>query len=525
MRGPTLPENSSSARDTPAAAVPAAASADGAAAVTEFGYEQELERSTGRFASFAVAFAFVSIATGIFTTYGTVLNSSGPAGIWTWPIVVVGQLMVALIFGSLAARIPVTGYSYQWVSRLANPVLGWIMGWTSFAFLAVVVVAVDYTIASTVLPVLLDYEGTPANAWVITAVVLVAQALLVGLSTTWTERVNNFAVSVELLGMVALVVLLLIVGAVARQYDVGNLFSTGGVPGEGYFSVGTLTEVGPWMIGTLLGAFTIVGFESAANLAEETKDPARVVPRAMAQAVIASGVLGFLFLIAVTLLADDPVALAESSTPVADVISRVLGPYVGAALLVVVVVSIFACGLVILLTGVRLVWAMSRDERFPGHRVWRTISPRRRTPLAATAGVLVVAQLILAVFALRTDALFGLFSAATLLPALIYAATVVLYIAKRRTLPPSRGFTLGRWETPVVVVAVLWLVFELSLFRDSSFAPSWLYVLVMLAIGAVYLVTLLVRRGGPAGLEMPHMRSIDAELDADAPDTRGSGRR
>ena len=46
---------------------------------------------------------------------------SGPVGIWTWPIVVVGQLAVALVYGSLAARIPVTGYSYQWMSRTGQP--------------------------------------------------------------------------------------------------------------------------------------------------------------------------------------------------------------------------------------------------------------------------------------------------------------------------------------------------------------------------------------------------------------------
>ena len=52
-----------------------------AAELAQFGYTQSMERRTGRFASFAVAFAFVSIATGIFTTYGSVLNSSGPVGI------------------------------------------------------------------------------------------------------------------------------------------------------------------------------------------------------------------------------------------------------------------------------------------------------------------------------------------------------------------------------------------------------------------------------------------------------------
>ena len=98
-----------------------------------------------------------------------VLNSSGPVGIWTWPIAAVGQLAVAFVLGALAARIPVTGYHYQWMSRLANPVLGWILGWISFTFLAIVVVAVDYTIASTIFPVLLNYEGTATIAWLVTA--------------------------------------------------------------------------------------------------------------------------------------------------------------------------------------------------------------------------------------------------------------------------------------------------------------------------------------------------------------------
>ncbi len=494
--------------------------------VEEFGYKQELNRGTGRFASFAVAFAFVSIATGIFTTYGSVLNSSGPAGIWTWPIVIVGQVMVALLLGSLAARIPVTGYAYQWMSRLANPVLGWIMGWISFTFLAVVAVAVDYTIASTVLPVLLGYTGTAANTAVITAFVLVLQALLVALSTKWTERVNGVAVTAELIGMVLLVLLLLVVGAVARELNVANLFATAPVDGgAGYFGLGTIDHVGPWALGTLLGAFTIVGFESAANLAEETKEPARVVPRAMVQAVLASGILGFLFLLAITMLAGDPAELAKSSTPIADVVTRVLGPVVGNLLLVLVVLAIFACGMVILLSGVRLVWAMSRDDRFPGHGVFKKVSARTGTPFAATVLMFVIAEAILLVFAFQQDALFTLFGAATLLPAVIYAATVVLYIVKRRSLPASRGFSLGRWEIPVIVLASIWLLFELSIFRDASFAAAWLYVLVMVVIGAVYLVVLLARRG-VHGLAMPQMSSIDEELDAGAEQTsHGEARR
>ncbi|WP_422746232.1 amino acid permease [Mycobacterium sp. WMMD1722] len=486
-----------------------------AAELAQFGYSQSLERRTGRFASFAVAFAFVSIATGIFTTYGSVLNSSGPIGIWTWPIAVVGQLAVAFVLGALASRIPVTGYHYQWMSRLANPVLGWIIGWISFTFLAIVVVAVDYTIASTILPALLHYEGTATIAWVVTALVLLAQFLLVALSTPWAERVNNGFVTLELIGMVALTVLLLVVAAIRGDMDFANLFSRGAVPAEGYWSFGDLTSAGPWMLGFLLGAFTIVGFESAANLAEETHDPERVVPRAMCQAVLASGILGFLFLVAVTLAAGDPIALAESGTPIADVIATTLGSVTATLLLVMVVLAIFACGLVIMMTGVRLTWAMSRDERFPGWQQWNQISPRFHTPLKAAVLYFVVAQLILAIFSQTETALFTLFSAATLLPAVLYAATVVLYLIKRKTLPANGKFDLGAWEMPVVVVAVVWLVFELALFRDSSFKQAWAYVIVMVVVGALYLGYLLVTRGRQS-LSMPEMTSIDAELDREA---------
>ena len=186
---------------------------DSSAGVVEhFGYREEFERTLRRFASFAIGFSFISITTGIFTTYGSVLNSSGPLGIWTWPIVIVGQTMVALVFGALASRMPLAGNSYQWMSRLANPVAGWILGWLTFAFLVVDVVAVDYALASTVAPALFGYTATTGNTWLATALVVLVQAVIIAQSTVLTERVNNIAVGTEIAGILLLTVLLLIVG-------------------------------------------------------------------------------------------------------------------------------------------------------------------------------------------------------------------------------------------------------------------------------------------------------------------------
>ena len=212
-------------------------------------------------------------------------------------------------------------------------------------FLRSFLCAVDYTIASSVLPIMFGYKGSADNAWCITSLVIVAQASMVAFSTKFTQKFNSVAVTIQLVGMIGLVVLLFGVGYFNNELNFANLFSAGSVTRDGYFAFGGLTTVGPWIMGTLLGAFTIVGFESAANLAEETREPARVVPRAMWQAVVSLGIIGMLFLIVISALLCDPTARAVTATPIADIISRVLGPFVGNFLLVLVIICIFSCGL------------------------------------------------------------------------------------------------------------------------------------------------------------------------------------
>lgn len=474
--------------------------------VAEFGYHQEFSRSLRRFSSFAIGFSFISITTGIFTTYGSVLISSGPLGIWTWPLVIVGQLMVALIFGALASRIPLAGYSYQWMSRLANPQIGWLMGWFVFAFLVVDAVAVDYALASTVLPALFNYIGTVDNTWLATAAIALLQAILIALSTIWVRRINNSAVGTEIVGIGGLIILLLVVGAIAGHLHWGHLFSTAAVSRTGYFGLGQTNHDSPWILAFLLGAFTIVGFEACGNLSEETQSPVKTVPRAMWTSVVLSGVIGFAFLIALTAASGNLHALSASSTPVADIVTGTLGGAVGKLFLVFVTFSIFSCGMVIFVTCTRVTWAMARDERFPGWSALRRVDKRYNTPLLATVVVGVLIEVVLAAFAHQTSALFQLFSAATLMPALIYFFTVVLYLIKRSQLPSGQGFQLGGWEWPIIAVAVVWLVFELSIFRDASFATPWLYVVVMTAIGLIYFGWMLVTHHS---LKMPTAETLE----------------
>ena len=96
-----------------------------------FGYRQVFQRTLRPFESFGVAFSFISITMALFVSFGFLLTVAGPRGIWIWPIAFAGQFLVCLVCAALAAKIPAAGIHYQWGSRLANPSVGWWLGWLS----------------------------------------------------------------------------------------------------------------------------------------------------------------------------------------------------------------------------------------------------------------------------------------------------------------------------------------------------------------------------------------------------------
>src|SRR3989441_420434 len=65
--------------------------------LARFGYKQELKRILGPYSSFAVAFSYISPSTGIFTLYFLGLSIGGAFFFWSWPLVALGQFIVAAI--------------------------------------------------------------------------------------------------------------------------------------------------------------------------------------------------------------------------------------------------------------------------------------------------------------------------------------------------------------------------------------------------------------------------------------------
>ena len=100
-----------------------------AADLARFGYQQELKRGLGLFSSWAVAFSYISPSTGIFTLFALGLTTLGGVFIWTWPVVALGQFIIALNFAEVTSHYPVAGSVFQWTKFMAGRTYSWFNGW------------------------------------------------------------------------------------------------------------------------------------------------------------------------------------------------------------------------------------------------------------------------------------------------------------------------------------------------------------------------------------------------------------
>ncbi len=470
------------------------------AVLAGFGYKQELRRSLTPFELFGISFSTTSITTGLFLMVGPTLAIAGPLGLWLVPIVAIPTLAVAAAYAALARRVPIAGLEYQWGLRVAGRLGGLIAGWLGFAASLVGVVSVAYVLASTVLPALFSYTSSPvATTWVTIAVIAVL-AVLLALSVKVPAAITKYATISEIVAVVGLTILLIVVGAIrGHLFGGGLIVSRGGVPSSGYFSAGGWKTVGTfWLALTVVfyGAGTS-GWQNAGAAAEEGRDPARSVPRAMYLTVITVTVLEVVFLLALVLNVKPGSlqALGASPTAVADVMRGTLGAPLAKAFLVIVGFNIMTCALAIFLQATRYVFAMSRDGNFLGSRMLKlaTVAKRRGTPLNATILCFVLIAIILGYFGTREGAYLNLIGAGGLSLVFAYLAGVTLYAVRGHRLPalvPERFGRGARWF--MVAVAYAWLLFMLWVFHIPEFKNVWIYLAAMFGIGVVFVLGVLI---------------------------------
>ena len=420
--------------------------------LARFGYTQELKRSLGLFSSFAVAFSYISPSTGIFTLFALGLTTLGGVFIWTWPVVALGQFIIALNFAEISSHYPVAGSVFQWTKYLANRSYSWFTGWMYLFAGIITVSAVVATLPIALIPALngLGWDGLgagSANTLLHTQeiVALITLAVITVLNIYGVRLVaiiNNTGVVFEILGMFVFAIVLLAFHNHQGFHVVTN--SAG-------FHVGPSS----FLAAMFMSLFVIYGFDTASTLAEETRDPRRAAPRAVLYSVIGAFVIGGVFLLgALIAIPNLHTATSGLGWNPAQVIEANFSSAFATLYLFVVSAAIFVCCLSILASTIRLCFGMARDNQLPLSRPLARVSPSLHTPvwtcilLAVLAAVPFIKYAGVAIIAIAATGMIYLS---------YFLGNIVIMRARMRGWPRTAApFRLGRWGLLVNIVALLY---------------------------------------------------------------------
>lgn len=419
------------------------------------GYQPQLRRSLGAFSAFAFPFSVISMTTGIFANYGFVLNKAGPFGFWTWLLVAVGHGMVALIFAELAGRYPFTGSVYNWNTHLgARPLFSWMAGWLTICNYTIATAAVTVTMIP-IIGALLNVTLSPLLASCVATVFILIQLFANLGGVRLTSSTNTIAVGAEIAAVVILSVVVLGAAIASGQIDL-KLLTT--VPSEPrpYWSA--------FLMASLLGAWCLLGFESASDISEEINHAKKNAPFGILSSFAISVVVGFVFIVAMTISIHNLEEVKQSPYPISTIATHYIGEGMTKVFLVAALIAMFACSMVCMAAGSRVIFAMARDGQIVGSTYLKHVS-EQRVPRNASVLISIVAIGL----AFMADAATSLYGAATVCAVLCYLITVVSYARSPKVLSPGKNqFSLGRGRLFVTFVAIVWLVIEVGVLTLPS---------------------------------------------------------
>ncbi|CAN5570904.1 amino acid permease [soil metagenome] len=451
----------------------------------DFGYKPSLDRSIGKFASFAAGVSYISILTGTFQLFYFGFGTAGPAYLWSWPLVFVGQMAVALCFMELAAKYPIAGSVYNWSKTLASRLVGWSAGWlmltASIVTISAVALAYQLNLPRLWSGFQIIGDGTgeydyAANAVLLGTVLIAFTTLVNSISVKLMAMINSAGVFIELIAAVLIAFLLAI--NVNRGPDI--FFST-----NGYGTDESMGFLGAFLIASLASGYVMYGFDTASSLGEETVEPRRTAPKAIFRAILASFVIGGAILVFAVMAApnlEDP-AIGESSGGLQYIVEQVMWGPLGTIFLVCIVIAVTVCTLAVHTAAIRLTFAMARDNALPFGEKLATVNPKSQTPIVPAVTIGVIAVIILVINIGQPKIFTVLTSIAIIMIYLAYLMVTGPMLKKRlqgqwppKDLKEGGYFTMGRWGLPVNIVAVVWgaaMALNLAWPRAAVYGDPW----------------------------------------------------
>src|ERR1700734_2354048 len=312
------------------------------------GYVSHFELTISKWENFSLGFTYLSPVVGVYTLFATSFVAGGPPMWWTYIGVGIGQFLVCLIFGEIVSQFPISGGLYPWARRLVGTRWAWMAGWI-YGWALCCTLAGGATGIAPFLAQLFGHESTPVATTVI-ALVLIAATTSLNLSgTRLLSRVAMFGFICEIIGAIVVGGYLLIF---ARHQPLRVLIDTSLVEHTGSYWPAFLASA-------LAAIFCYYGFEACGDVAEETPDPSRMIPKAMRMTIYIGGPAALWVCLAFVLSISDIAAVisGKDTDPIVTLLRAAMGEAGFRAVIVVVLVSFVSCLLSLQAAASRLVFA------------------------------------------------------------------------------------------------------------------------------------------------------------------------
>jgi amino acid transporter len=453
-----------------------------AAGLEKFGYRQELSRSLS-FTDLLIYGLIFMVPIAPFGIFGSVYNGSGGMVALAYVVGMVAMMFTALSYSQMVRAFPMAGSVYSYAGRGIAPPVGFLAGWVILLDY-VLVPGLLYLVASVAMHSLVP--ALPVWLWLALFVVLNTAVNYLGIKMT--ARVNRYMLIAELI----VLAIFLVVGVVALASGKGSGFSFSPLYNSDTFS---------WSV--VFGAVSIavlsfLGFDGISMLAEESREDARQIGRAMVGALLLAGTLFVVQTWVASLLVPDAPGLLANGDPEGTAFydaARVAGGgwLAGLTALATAIAWGFANSLVAQAATSRLLYAMARDRQMP--RFLARINERHKVPANATLLVAAISLALGLYMASRDDGISLLstlvnFGAMTAFLAL-HVAVVVHYVVRNG----SRDW----WRHLVVpVIGFLILLYVVINAKVAAQVLGFVWLGIGLVVLAVFYAT--GRRPELAGL-------------------------
>jgi APA family basic amino acid/polyamine antiporter len=315
------------------------------------------------------------VGAGIFSAIGPAAEAAG-----SWLVLGLGVAAVvaycnAVASAQLAAQYPLSGGTYVYGRERLGPWWGFAAGWCFVTGKTASCAAMALTFGAYVAP----GSGLAQRLLGIVAVAALTAVTLRGIERT--AQLTRWLVGVSV-GVLVLTVAILLA---SDDADAGRL--TVGEPDV----YGVLQAAG-------LLFFAFAGYARIATLAEEVREPAKSIPRAIVTALAAVLVL-YLAVAVSALVVAGPDALAASSAPLRTAVELAGADWSKPVVTVGAVVASLGALLALLAGVARTALAMGRNRDLPARLA--AVQPARAVPDVAQLAVAAVVVLLVATIDLR----------------------------------------------------------------------------------------------------------------------------